>query len=460
MAGGSFLASLVAGVVSDFLGRHKTIQISAFIWIVGAAIQCSSSTQAQLIVGRVVAGLGVGFASTQVPVYVAELSPKNIRGRLVGLFQFSVTIGILVQYAIAYGAHFLKTQASFRLAWGIQMVPGAFMMLGMIFTPESPRWLANKDRWEEAIEIVSQVQGKGDLNNPQVLIEIEELKEQVRIDRESQSFSFFDLFKKGNLRRTFVGISAQIWQQLCGMNVMMYYIVYIFMMAGYDTDDDLVPSIIQYALNVVMTIPALLFIDKVGRRPLLLAGGVLMTLWLFAVTGILATYSHWVPSVGGNENINITISKDHQSASQAVIACCYLFVCSFAPTWGPGIWLYCAEIFPLKQRAMGSAVCGSFNWLFNFGIALWTPVGFHNITWKTYIIYGCFSAAMTVHVFFMFPETSNKTLEEIEQIWDSGVPAWKSASFVPRRPSVSDIKAVSGVEDNKAVEEKHEEATV
>jgi len=444
MAGGSFLGSLVAGYISDRLGRKLVIQLSSIIWIIGAAIQTSSQNQGQLIAGRLISGVGIGFASTQVPVYVAELAPARIRGRLVGLFQWSVTWGIMIMFYISFGCTYISGEASFRTAWGIQMVPGALLLVGMMFLPESPRWLAAHDRWEEAIDIISHIQGGGDLEHPQVMIEMEEIKEAVRIDRESKSVTLLDLFRADSINRTMVGIWAQIWQQLTGMNVMMYYITDIFSMAGYSGNANLVASSIQYVINVVMTIPALLWIDKWGRRPLLLVGSVLMMTWLFAEAGLLATYGDHVPEVGGNPQIRILIPPENKAAAKAVIACSYLFVASFAPTWGPGIWIYCSEIFPMKQRAIANGICGSANWIFNFALAMFVPTAFQNITWKTYIIFGVFCIAMFIHVFLLFPETKGKTLEEIDQIWAEKIPAWKSASFVPRQPSLSDIKAAHG----------------
>uniref|UniRef100_A0A060TB35 ARAD1B12496p n=1 Tax=Blastobotrys adeninivorans TaxID=409370 RepID=A0A060TB35_BLAAD len=442
MAGGSFLGSLVAGFISDKLGRRPTIQISSIIWIIGAAIQCSAQNQGQLIAGRVIAGLAIGLASTQVPVYVAELSPKNIRGRLVGLFQWSVTWGIMIMFYISYGCSKINGPASFRTAWGIQMVPGLLLFLGTLILPESPRWLAARDRWEEAINIVAHVQAGGDVNDPNVMVEIEEIKEAVRIERESKHITIMDLFRKGSLNRTMVGLWAQIWQQLTGMNVMMYYIVTIFSMAGYSGDANLVSSSIQYVLNMVMTVPALLFIDRWGRRRLLLAGSILMMIWLIITTILLGVFADHVDSVNGNDQIRLLIPDNHKDAAKAVIACSYLFVCSFAPTWGPGIWIYNSEIFPLKQRAVANGLTGAANWIFNFALAMFVPTAFKNITYKTYIIFAVFCFAMTIHVFFLFPETKGKTLEEIEQMWEANVPAWRSSSWEPRRPSLTDIKAV------------------
>lgn len=441
MAGGSFLGSLVSGLLSDRFGRKFVISLSSVVWIIGAAIQCSAQNIGQLIAGRLIAGIAIGFASSQVPVYVAELAPAKIRGRLVGLFQWSVTWGIMIMFYISYGCTKIDGPASFRTAWGIQMVPGLMLLVGTLILPESPRWLANKDRWEETIDIVSRVNGGGDVNHPDVLIEIEEIKEVVRIDREAKSVKLFDLFKKDSINRTMVGVWAQIWQQLTGMNVMMYYIVTVFNMAGYEGDANLVASSIQYVINVVMTVPALLFIDRWGRRPLLLFGCVFMWTWLFAEGGILATYAIPIDGLPDNPNVTIFIPEDHKPAAKAVIACSYLFVATFAPTWGPGIWIYCSEIFPLRQRALANGLCAAMNWIFNFALGMFVPSAFKNISWKTFIIFGVFCVVMAIHVFLLFPETKGKSLEEIDQIWANNVPAWRSASFQPRLPSITDIKA-------------------
>ncbi|CAN6595064.1 high-affinity hexose transporter Hxt7p [Trichomonascus vanleenenianus] len=443
MAGGSFIGSLCAGYFSDRFGRKYVIQGAAVFWCIGAAIQSSSQNVTQLIFGRLISGFGIGFSSSQVPVYLAELSPKNIRGRLVGIFQWAITWGIMIMFYISFGCAQINGVGSFRLAWGIQIIPGLILFLGVCFLAESPRWLASKDRWEEAIDIIANVQANGDVNNPQVLIEIEEIKETLRIDEEAKGITVFTLFKKENLNRTMVGVWGQIWQQLCGMNVMMYYIVFIFNMAGFSGNTALVSSSIQYVINVVMTIPALLFIDRWGRRPMFIFGGIFMTIFLMLMAILLGVYSNPVPAVNGNTEIRILIPPEHKAASKGVIACSYLFVATFAPTWGPGMWIYCSEIFPTRQRAVANGLTAASNWIFNWALALFVPAAFANITWRTYILFMAFCFTMTIHVFLLFPETKGKTLEEIEQVWAAKIPAWKTGSFVPSMPSVHDIKEIT-----------------
>ncbi|KAG8204319.1 HGT1, partial [Candida africana] len=451
MALGSFFGSIASSFVSEPFGRRLSLLTCAFFWMVGAAIQSSVQNRAQLIIGRIISGIGVGFGSAVAPVYGAELAPRKIRGLIGGMFQFFVTLGIMIMFYLSFGLGHINGVASFRIAWGLQIVPGLCLFLGCFFIPESPRWLAKQGQWEAAEEIVAKVQAHGDRENPDVLIEISEIKDQLLLEESSKQIGYATLFTKKYIQRTFTAIFAQIWQQLTGMNVMMYYIVYIFQMAGYSGNSNLVASSIQYVINTCVTAPALYFIDKIGRRPLLIGGATMMMAFQFGLAGILGNYSvPWPDS--GNDSVNIRIPLDNKSASKGAIACCYLFVASFAFTWGVGIWVYCAEIWGDNRVAQrGNAISTSANWILNFAIAMYTPTGFKNISWKTYIIYGVFCFAMATHVYFGFPETKGKRLEEIGQMWEERVPAWRSRSWQPTVPIASDAELA------RKMEVEHEE---
>jgi len=214
----------------------------------------------------------------------------------------------------------------------------------------------------------------------------------------------------------------------------MYYISYVFTMAGVgSTSAVLLSSSIQYVINVIMTVPALLFVDVWGRRPTLLIGALLMMTWMFANAGLVATYG--VPAYPGEFSSNAESFSISGPPSKALIACTYLFVASYAPTWGPVSWIYPPELYPLRVRGKAVALATSANWAFNFALAYFVPPAFQNIGWKTYLLFGVFLAAMFIHVFFLFPETASKPLEEVEQIFNDntpgsikyiGTPAWKT----------------------------------
>ncbi|KAK9241392.1 general substrate transporter [Lipomyces kononenkoae] len=455
MAGGSFFGSLISGRISDILGRRYAIQCGAIIWIIGSLVQCTVQNITQLIIGRIISGVAIGICSSQVPVYIAELSPKKIRGRLVGLFQWAITWGVMIMFFIGYGCSFISGAKSFRIAWGLQVVPGALLLSALVFFPESPRWLATRDRWDEATNVIAHIQSDGDMDHPDVLVEMQEIRAVVQMDRMSKDVSVFDLFAPGSRLRTFIGASTQMWQQLTGINVMMYYVVYTFAMAGIQGNANLISSSIQYVVNVIMTVPAILYIDQWGRRPLLLTGSILMALWLFLVGGVMGQYGHYVDSLNGNSEIRWIVPN--KSAALSIIAFNYLFVASFAPSWGPGAWIYVSEIFPLKQRALANGFCASINWTFNFLLAFCVPPGFKYIQWRVYIIFAIFCVIMTVHVFFMFPETKGRTLEEVDLIFEENITPWKST-----RIDVGELEVHrdprSRVEKNKTRRREHPDA--
>jgi sugar porter (SP) family MFS transporter len=421
---------------------------------------------AMLAVGRVINGFSVGICSAQVPVYITELAPPTMRGRLVGFQQWAITWGILIMFFICYGCSYIKGTAAFRLPWGLQIIPALLLFLGLLFLPESPRWLAKKDRWEESKSVLTLVHGKGDPNSPWVANEMEEIREMVEFERANADVSFFELLKPNMINRTSIGVFMQIWSQLTGMNVMMYYITYVFTMAGYKGDATLLASSIQYIINVIMTVPALIWVDRWGRRPTLLIGALLMMTWMFANAGIMANYGEIVP--GGVEGVAEASMLLSGGPAKGLIACTYLFVASYAPTWGPVSWVYPPELFPLRVRGKAVSLATSFNWAFNTALGLFVPTAFATIRWQTYIIFGVFLVAMTIHVFFLFPETAGKTLEETEQIFEDpngipyiGTPAWKTTHDTKRTVAAEagDVEVIgeklAGAEKRAAAHTEH-----
>ncbi|CAD0095783.1 unnamed protein product [Aureobasidium vineae] len=411
MPGGSFIGALVSGFLTDWLGRKRAIQIGAVIWIIGSMIVCSSQNIGQLVVGRFINGLSVGIESAQVPVYVAELAHPSKRGRVVGAQQWAITWGILIMFYISFGCSYLDGAKAFRVPWGLQALPAAFLLIGLFFLPESPRWLARKDRWEDCEKVLALVHGHGDPNSPFVKRELQEIQEMVEFERRNQDVSYFELFKPHMINRTHIGVFTQIWSQLTGMNVM--------------GNNNLVASSIQYVINVFMTIFALIFIDRWGRRLPLLVGSFFMALWLFINAGLMASYGHPAPP-GGVNNVPEESWQISGPPSKAVIACTYLFVASFAPTWGPVSWIYPPELFPLRVRGKAVALCTAANWIMNFALSYFVPPAFVNIQWKVYVVFGVFCVTMFIHVFFCFPETSGKSLEEVEALFQQKIPAWKT----------------------------------
>ncbi|TKA60946.1 hypothetical protein B0A49_09952 [Cryomyces minteri] len=424
LAAGSVVGALMAGPVSDRIGRRDAIAFGCLWWLAGTAVQVGCNGTGMLIAGRILNGVCVGITSSQVPVYLAEIAKKDKRGSIIVIQQLAIEWGILIMYFAGYGCSFIKGSASFRTAWGIQWIPCVILLLGLPFLPRSPRWLAKVGRLDEAIQTLAMIQADGDLNDPLVVAEWEEITFTMAAEREAGK-GWRKFIKNGMWRRTFAGMSVQAWQQLSGANVMTYYVVYIFQMAGLTGNINLISSGVQYALFIVFTTVVFFFIDKTGRRPLLIYGAIGMGICQFVVGGVLGSYGTYLPNgLNGNLSVRIQVSG---APAHTVIAFCYLLVIVYALTLAPVAWVYAAEVWSLETRASGMALASVANWLFNFALGLFVPPAFQNISYKIFIIFGvlCFGAA--AQAFLTYPETAGKTLEEIEELFAPGaIKPWKT----------------------------------
>lgn len=230
LAAGSVVGSLMAGPISDKIGRRDSIFFAALWWLAGTAVQAGVNGFGMLMAGRLLNGVCVGITSSQVPVYLAEITKKEKRGSIIVIQQLAIEWGIFIMFFIGYGCSFVNGPASFRLAWGLQFVPCVILMIGLPFLPRSPRWLAKKDRTEEAIQTLARIQAKGNADDPLVVAEWDEITTVLAAERAAAP-GWRKFFQNGMWRRTMAGFTVQAWQQLSGANVMTYYVVYVFQMA-------------------------------------------------------------------------------------------------------------------------------------------------------------------------------------------------------------------------------------
>ncbi|TEB26103.1 glucose transporter [Coprinellus micaceus] len=457
MPAGSLLGALTVTQLADRLGRRKTVILAGIFWVIGSILQSASVNRGMLVVGRIISGISVGLSSAVVPIYQSEITAPAIRGRMVSLQQWAITWGILIQYFIQFGCSYIDGVASFRIPWGLQMIPAIVLSLGMLFFPESPRWLFDHGKEDEALQVLADLHGQGDPKHPLVQLEYEEIKQQVYFERTEGAKSYLDLLKPGNPRRVMLGCTLQSWSQLTGMNVMMYYIVYVFEGAGLTgRRSNLIADSVQYVLNVALTIPAIIYIDRWGRRPMLLAGTLAMGFWLYLVGGLQGRFGHW----GTLDGKTVWLVENNDSATKAIIVCSYFFVCSFAITMGPVSWTYPAELYSLKIRGKAVALATASNWAFNTALAFAVPPLLDAIGWKTYFIFGTFNFACFIHVFFMFPETVGRSLEEVEEIFKSGhvFTAWKIGRDVGRKDVAGVVQEREHSDEEKGTATPEEKA--
>ncbi|KAF4554648.1 High-affinity glucose transporter-like protein 1 [Elsinoe fawcettii] len=423
LAAGSVVGSIIAGPISNKIGRRDSIMFACLWWLLGTAIQTGTNGVGSLIAGRIFNGVTVGITSSQVPVYLAEIARKEKRGSLIIIQQLAIEWGILIMFFIGYGCTFIPGEASFRTAWGIQFVPCVMLMIGLPFLPRSPRWLAKVDRVDEAIDVLARIQAGGDRNDPLVVAEWQEIVETLAAERAAPA-GWRKFVVNGMWKRTLAGFTVQMWQQNAGANVMTYYVVYIFSMAGLSGNINLIASGVQYALFIIFTTVMFFYIDKTGRRPLLIYGALAMAACHFVVGGLLSSGEIVPGGVDGNPNVPVRLTG---SPAYAVIAFCYLLIIVYALTLAPVCWIYAAEVWSLETRAVGMSIASLGNWLFNFALGLYIPPGFQNIRYGLFIIFGVLCVMAATQFFFTYPETANKSLEEIEILFSKDGPKpWRT----------------------------------
>ncbi|KAI8909275.1 sugar transporter [Powellomyces hirtus] len=418
LAGGSVIGSLMAGPMSDKWGRRDSIFMACIFWVVGTIIQIFVTGVPTLIIGRAINGICVGITSSQVPVYLAEIAKKEKRGSIIVIQQLAIEWGILIMFGIGLGCKHIEGTASFRIAWGTQLIPAVFLMVGLPFLPKSPRWLAKVGRTEEAIDTLARIQANGNKNDPLVVAEFESIATVLAAERTAVS-GWRRYIKNGMWRRTFAGLSVQAWQQLSGANIMMYYVVYVFSMAGIKGNANDIASLVQYVILIIFSTAVFFFIDKTGRRPLLIYGALGMALCLFVVGGILSKGTHVPGGVDGNPNVVLTVSG---ASSGIIIGFCYLLVAIYATTLAPVAWVYAAEVWSLETRATGMSLAANANWIFNFLLGLFVPPMLKAISWWTFVIFGMFCVGAAIQAFVSYPETAGKSLEEIEKLFSDDAP--------------------------------------
>ncbi|WP_222915975.1 sugar porter family MFS transporter [Natrinema sp. SYSU A 869] len=382
---GAIIGAALGGRLADRLGRRRLILVGAVVFFVGSFIMAIAPTVEVLIVGRIVDGIGVGFASVVGPLYISEISPPEIRGSLVSLNQLTITSGILIAYLVNFA---FSNGGEWRWMLGLGMVPAAVLFVGMLFMPESPRWLYEHGRESDAREVLASTRVE-----QQVEDELHEIKKTVR----TESGTLRDLLEAWVRPMLIVGVGLAAFQQVTGVNTVMYYAPTILESTGFADTASILATVGIGVVNVVMTIVAVLLIDRTGRRPLLLTGLGGMTLML-AVLGI----AFYLPGLSGAIGWIATGSL-------------MLYVAFFAIGLGPVFWLMISEIYPMEVRGTAMGVVTVVNWAGNLLVSLTflrlvDGIGQTGTFW----LYGALSLLALVFCYRLVPETKGRSLEEIE----------------------------------------------
>jgi SP family galactose:H+ symporter-like MFS transporter len=404
LMGGATFGTLFSGHLTRKQGRKNTLIISAFFFVIGA-IGCTSAWSGpSLIAARIILGLSIGIASFTAPLYLSEVAPKSIRGTMISMYQLLITIGILASFLIntyirnitftgaedQIAENFLISDISvgWRLMLGITVVPSVIFFIGLFFLPRSPRWLISVGRNEEALSVLKKIRG----SEEEAVQESREIINTISNQDKSNGFAMF--IQNKNFRKTvFLGITLQLLQQLSGINIIMYFGPELIKAAGYTSEFHTNLGTIAIGVtNVLATIIAIAFVDKWGRKPILIAGYSIMAVAMLAVAGFI-----------------------HFGYSLAAIIAVLVFIVAFAFSAGPVVWVLCSEIQPLKGRDFGITCSTGANWLSNMLIAAsFLPIMGLLGSDMTMCVYAAFSFIAIFLILAFVPETKGVSLEHLE----------------------------------------------
>ncbi|KAI9015651.1 general substrate transporter [Phycomyces nitens] len=422
---GTLIGALMGGWIGDRIGRIRTVVVGSVIGIIGAALQTCSQNIAWMICARIITGIGTGHLNAIVPVWSAETSHHTSRGMFLAM-EFTLNIfGVVVAYWLAYGLSFTEGGFRWRFPIAFQLIPLVILAVGINFFPESPRWLIKQGREKEGLEILGALRGDGNIDHIDVQNEYSQIKENIREEQEEGEPGYLSmLFKKDKLnipRRVHLSIWLQIIQELTGIGVITVYAPTVFGGAGFDERTSQLLSGINNITYMLSTLVAVFTLDRWGRRFTLFYGAICQGISLLMVAVLTK------PSI---------MEQNPNAYGIGATVFTFAYTAFFGMTWLTVPWLYPVEIYPTKVRAKGGAwsVVG---WSVGNALVMEiTPPMLSSIGWATFLIFAAFNFLSIPIVWAFYPETSNKTLEELDVIFSTeSYLVWRAEAELARTKS-------------------------
>lgn len=417
---GTVIGALLAAPVGDHFGRRMSLIGAVSVFNFGCIFQVCAQAIPMMLIGRLIAGLGVGVISVLVPIYQAEMAPKWIRGTLVCFYQLSITVGLLTASIVNFLTSKLAGAAAYRIPLGLQFTWAVVLSLGLFILPETPRFLIKRGRKEDAAISLSRLR-RLDRLHPALLEELAEIEANHEYEMALGPDTYKDIiFGTPHLgKRTMTGCGLQMLQQLTGVNFIMYYGTTFFSGAG--MSNSFLISMIINIVNFVSTFPALFIIESWGRRRVLIVGAIAMAVCQLLIAAFTAA--------AGDEM--------KTTAHQILVAFICVDIFFFASSWGPVAWVITSEIYPLKVRAKSTSVSTASNWLLNFGISYGVPymveegTGYADMGTRVFFVWGAFCVLAALFAWAFVYETSKISLEQIDEMYERVSKAWQSEKFEP-----------------------------
>lgn len=390
---GCVVGAMIAGYASDRFGRKKILMATAILFAISAIGSALPNSLTQFVIARFIGGLGVGAASMLSPLYISEIAPAKNRGRLVTLYQLAIVLGINIIYFVnlkisGSGTDIWNVEMGWRYMFGSEVIPATLFFVMLFFVPESPRWLLSKGRDDESLDVLKKV------NDSATAISVQdEIKESFKEEKGTIS----ELFEPGLRMAMIVGMTLALFSQITGINAIIYFAPEIFKSVGFGTESAMLQTVIIGVVNTIFTFVAIKYIDKVGRRTLLLWG----------VSGMIICLA----GVGSLFYLEL-------NSGFWLLLFILGFIASFASSLGPIPWVLISEIFPTKTRGIAMSFAVFMIWIGVVLITQLTPMMLEGLGGAfTFFVFMFNAVILLVFTYKMIPETKGKTLEEIERYW-------------------------------------------
>ncbi|OJJ59171.1 hypothetical protein ASPSYDRAFT_150895 [Aspergillus sydowii CBS 593.65] len=414
---GAFVGCLFFPAIADRISRKWGLTVATVFFVIGAIIQTAAPNYDTLVAGRFIGGIGVGTLAMGAPLYISEVAPPTWRGSLLVMEAISIVIGAIVAYWVTYGTRIIHGDWAFRLPFLLQIVPALVVGGAIHFFPFSPRWLAMRGRNGDSLAALARLRRRPE-HDTQVQLEWKGILAEIRFQEEMLEREYpnhkdhpirtdlrqwLGLFNKRYFRRTLVALAIPFFQQFSGINSFVYYAPSFFEALGQERETSLILSGMINIIQMVGGIPAMMYLDKIGRRTLAICGGIAMAIPHLIMSGMMNRFSaDWAA---------------HRGVGWFCVALIYVYVLFYAASYGPLAWVLPAEVFPSSKRAKGVGAGTAMIWLANFIIGVVVPEMLISLGWGTFLFFGLFCVGAAVFSFLFVPETSGKSLEQVAAVF-------------------------------------------
>ncbi|KAJ4973299.1 hypothetical protein NE237_006473 [Protea cynaroides] len=419
----ALVASFFASSVTRIFGRKISMMIGGAVFLAGSILNGAATNLAMLIIGRLLLGVGVGFGNQSVPMYLSEMAPAHLRGALNIGFQLAVTLGILVANLVNFGTAKMK-ENGWRWSLALAAVPALLMTVGSLLLPDTPNSLIERGQKDNAKKMLKKIRGTDDVDEEyQDLLDASEKSMLVQ-------HPWRNILQRRYRPQLVLAVAIPFFQQLTGINVIMFYAPVLFKTLGFGDDASLMSAVITGLVNMFATFVSIATVDKYGRRFLFLQGGVQMLISQVLIGSI----------IGMKFGTTGTGSIDKGYADLVLLFMC-LYVAAFAWSWGPLAWLIPSEIFPLEIRSAGQAINVSVNMLFTFIVAQIFLILLCHLKFGLFFFFAGWVIVMTFFIYFFLPETKNVPIEEMTRVWKQH---WFWGKYIPDEAVTGGVQLSEG----------------